>query len=160
MTELEPPPLSHSYWPPFLVTDMTFESTTCDRWTRDRRKPGLAKDFCGRDTLNTQEGSSMSSPDIARSVRFGSACRSPLPRLRVAMLCLTAGLAATPVHAADQSRTYLARPVAEVLQELQAAGLRILFSSDLVTSELRVKSEPTDRDPRQVALQILGPHGL
>jgi hypothetical protein len=67
---------------------------------------------------------------------------------------------ATTGAAGGQSRVYAGRPVVEVLQELQAAGLRILFSSDLVPLTLRVKSEPTARDPRQIAEQILAPHAL
>jgi len=49
--------------------------------------------------------------------------------------------------------------VADVLRELQP-DLRIIFSSDLVPASLRVKEEPKGRDPRQIALQILSPHGL
>jgi hypothetical protein len=62
--------------------------------------------------------------------------------------------------ASDDTKKYAGRPVVEVLQELRAAGLRILFSSDLVPATLRVKSEPRDRNPRKIAEQILAPHGL
>ncbi len=74
--------------------------------------------------------------------------------------CLIVAVTATLTVAAEQPRKYEGRPVADVLQDLQAAGLHILFSSDLVPSALRVKSEPTGRDPRRIALQILAPHGL
>jgi TonB dependent receptor/TonB-dependent Receptor Plug Domain len=59
-----------------------------------------------------------------------------------------------------QARKYQGRPVLDVLQELQAAGLRLLFSSNLVPPTLLVKSEPTSRNPRQLAQQVLAPHGL
>src|SRR5262245_10473181 len=59
-----------------------------------------------------------------------------------------------------QNRSYSGRPVAEVLQELRAAGLKVIFSTDLVPPTLRVKAEPTVTDPLAIALQILQPHGL
>jgi hypothetical protein len=66
----------------------------------------------------------------------------------------------TVAHASGQQGSYVGRPVAEVLQQLQAPELRIIFSSDLVPPTLRVKTEPRSRDPRQIARQILEPHGL
>lgn len=80
--------------------------------------------------------------------------------VRIATVCLIAAAATAVAVAADQPRKYVGRPVAEVLQELRAAGLPILFSSDLVPLSLRVKSEPTGRDRRQIAVQILAPHAL
>jgi hypothetical protein len=64
-----------------------------------------------------------------------------------------------PTLAAEEPRQYAGRAVADVLRELQP-DLRIIFSSDLVPTSLRVKEEPKGRDPRQIALQILSPHGL
>jgi hypothetical protein len=55
---------------------------------------------------------------------------------------------------------YAGRPVADVLQELQRSGLPLVFSDDLVPRELRVKSEPKATGPREIALEILAPHGL
>jgi hypothetical protein len=60
----------------------------------------------------------------------------------------------------SQSTRFAGRSVAEVLRELQSADLRIIFSSDLVPSELRVFVEPKSREPRQIAAEILEPHGL
>ncbi len=82
-----------------------------------------------------------------------------MARARRSILCLVAALA-VPAVVSGQARTYAGRPVADVLQDLRTAGLRILFSSDLVPGTLRVKSEPTGEDPRKIALQILAPHGL
>lgn len=76
----------------------------------------------------------------------------------VATILLALALPVPPV-AADGVREYAGRPVADVLRELQP-DLRIIFSSDLVPSSLRVKEEPTARAPREIALQILPPHGL
>jgi outer membrane cobalamin receptor len=55
---------------------------------------------------------------------------------------------------------YDGRTLIEVLRELQAAGLQIIFSSDLVQPEMLVESEPEPGSPRAVLEQILAPHGL
>jgi hypothetical protein len=73
---------------------------------------------------------------------------------------LVVSLVTVDAGAVQQARAYLGRPVADVLQEIQASGARILFSSDLVPATLRVTIEPTSREPKQLALQILAPHGL
>ena len=72
------------------------------------------------------------------------------------LLVWTAGLA----PATAQESKYAGRPVADVLRELQTPELRIIFSSDLVPPALRVKNEPTSRNAREIAMQILAPHGL
>jgi hypothetical protein len=79
-------------------------------------------------------------------------------RMMFLVLLILLALPAPPVEA-DDARRYAGRPVADVLRELQP-GLRIIFSSDLVPSSLRVKEEPKGREPRQIAAQILSPHGL
>ena len=68
-------------------------------------------------------------------------------------------LAAVAAHG-HQARTYAGRRVADVLRELQSAQLRIIFSSDLVPPALLVKAEPKPASPRDIAQQILAPHGL
>lgn len=73
------------------------------------------------------------------------------------LLVWTAGLA--PATAAQEGK-YAGRPVADVLRELQTPELRIIFSSDLVPPALRVKNEPKSRSSREIAMQILAPHGL
>jgi TonB-dependent Receptor Plug Domain len=55
---------------------------------------------------------------------------------------------------------YAGRTVADVLRELQATHLKIIFSSERVPPALRVTREPRGTDPRDIALQILEPHGL
>jgi len=55
---------------------------------------------------------------------------------------------------------YEGRRVADVLAQLQADGVRIIFTSSLVPSGLLVKVEPRTRLPRQLAAEILAPHGL
>ena len=46
------------------------------------------------------------------------------------------------------------------LQSFQARGLRIVFSSNIVTSDMRVRLEPRARTPRAQLDEILAPHGL
>ena len=75
--------------------------------------------------------------------------------LRLGAICLIVALLGTEAAFAGQPRPYIGRPVSEVLQGLQAAGLRIVFSSDLVPQRLRVLTEPTAHDPRQIAIHIL-----
>jgi hypothetical protein len=54
----------------------------------------------------------------------------------------------------------LGRPLIEVLRELQAQGLRLIFSSDLVSPNLRINIEPRGRSARAMLVEILAPHGL
>ncbi len=59
-----------------------------------------------------------------------------------------------------ERKGYAGRAVADVLKELQAANLKIIFSSERVPPTLRVITEPRAGSPRDIALQILDPHGL
>jgi outer membrane receptor for ferrienterochelin and colicin len=62
---------------------------------------------------------------------------------------------------AQSSDRYEGRPVGEVLRQLQSRGAPIIFSSALVSPELRVKAEPRKgRGMRALAEEILAPHGL
>lgn len=79
-------------------------------------------------------------------------------RLLAAVVTILLALPVPPVSA-EEARRYAGRPVADVLRELQPE-LRVIFSSDLVPSSLRVKEDPKGQDPRQIILQILSPHGL
>ncbi len=55
---------------------------------------------------------------------------------------------------------YKGRPLTEVLAELRANGLRIVYSSAVVEDSMIVQHEPSGGDPRIVLDQILAPHGL
>lgn len=52
------------------------------------------------------------------------------------------------------------RPLSEVLAQLQANGLHIVFSSAVVTPAMVVEIEPEGDQPRAILDQILAPHGL
>ncbi len=52
------------------------------------------------------------------------------------------------------------RPLAGVLRKMQAEGLKIFFTSNVVRPEMRVDAEPTAADPRGRLNQLLAPHGM
>ena len=52
------------------------------------------------------------------------------------------------------------RTLSEALAQLQADGLRIVFSSAVVTPAMVVENEPDGDQPRAILDQILAPHGL
>jgi len=55
---------------------------------------------------------------------------------------------------------YAGRPLADVLRDLQARGLDVVFSSELVRPDMRVASEPTSTTPRKILDDVLEPHQL
>ncbi len=57
-------------------------------------------------------------------------------------------------------RPLAGQPLADALGDLQARGLKIFFTSNVVRPEMRVTSEPTNRDTRGMLNQLLAPHGL
>jgi len=85
-------------------------------------------------------------------------------RLRMTLAAAVTMLAVCGIDgasAAQVSERYKGLRVAEVLRRLQDRGVRIIFSSDLVTPDLRVLREPrTGSGLREVAEQVLEPHGL
>ncbi len=48
----------------------------------------------------------------------------------------------------------------QALQVLQAAGLPVVFSSNVVRDSMRVESEPRGMSPREILGELLRPHGL
>ena len=77
---------------------------------------------------------------------------------RTTRLATAAGLLAAALLAAPPR--FAGRPLAEALRELQAGGLQVIFSSDLVRPEMRVGTEPAGPSPREALDQLLAPHGL
>ncbi|HLE82884.1 MAG TPA: TonB-dependent receptor, partial [Thermoanaerobaculia bacterium] len=55
---------------------------------------------------------------------------------------------------------YAGRQLAEVLRALEAQGLTIVFTSELVRPGMTVVAEPAAREPRRVLDEVLAPHGL
>jgi len=64
----------------------------------------------------------------------------------------------TAVQAGEPS--FRGRPVYEVLDELQDGGLALVYSTNLVSDDLTVVREPVSREPVQLVIEILEPHGL
>ncbi|MFQ5845521.1 MAG: TonB-dependent receptor plug domain-containing protein, partial [Planctomycetota bacterium] len=81
-------------------------------------------------------------------------------------LLAAAVLAACAIGAATAGRReaaggpYRGMPLAEALGRLQALGLRIIYSSDLVRAGMRVHAEPRAVSPREILDELLAPHGL
>src|ERR671912_2872859 len=82
-------------------------------------------------------------------------------RAAIAMLLLLLGGCAIPLAAQESAAAplYAGRPLVEVLQDLNRRGLRIVFSTSLVSPALRVSAEPVGT-PRQILDQVLQPHRL
>ncbi len=55
---------------------------------------------------------------------------------------------------------FAGRSLEQALRVLQADGLKIFFTSNVVRPEMRVEAEPTAGEPRARLDQLLAPHGL
>jgi len=66
--------------------------------------------------------------------------------IRRALAVLVLIVAITTVHAAEYR--FAGRPLAEALRELQSRGLRLIYSEDVVTSAMIVRTEPRSTQPR------------
>ena len=73
------------------------------------------------------------------------------------MLALLLWMAAPSVEAAEIAA---GMPLTEALLELQARGLKLVWSSAVVRPEMRVASAPQGDDLRSLLDQLLAPHGL
>jgi hypothetical protein len=88
--------------------------------------------------------------------------RLSLPLLCVTLLWAGAGPCAadtTPAATIEKTR-FAGQPLAGVLGELGARGLRMIYSSDLVRPEMIVAVEPRAGAARDLLEQILAPFGL
>ena len=85
------------------------------------------------------------------------------PRALVLLALLVAATSggAALLRAADPpSRSYLGRTLAQALADLQAQGLRVIYSEDLVHPEMRVVEEPKAAWMHDVLTELLAQHGL
>ena len=78
-------------------------------------------------------------------------------RIVCAAMILTIAFAPSALRAQTH---YAGRPIVDVLREMQAAGVKLVFGSDLVGADLRVTTEPRARSPRRILDELLNPHGL
>jgi hypothetical protein len=74
--------------------------------------------------------------------------------------CVAALVLASTVTYAQGTQPYKGQLLADALRALQAQGLRIVFTSAIVTPDLRVATEPRATAPRQQLDELLAPHGL
>ncbi len=72
----------------------------------------------------------------------------------IALLLCCAGVAAAGQH------SFKGRRLDDALRILQSDGLRIVFSSETVTPQMRVQSEPRAATPREQLNELLREHGL
>lgn len=75
--------------------------------------------------------------------------------IRRALLLL---VVATTLDAAEYR--FAGRPLAEALRELQTRGLRLIYSDELVTGDMVVRTEPRATEPRKILDELLREHGL
>src|SRR5690348_6607010 len=66
--------------------------------------------------------------------------------------------AITSIHAAEYR--FAGRPLPEALRELQARGLRLIYSDDVVTGAMIVRTEPRSTEPRKIPDELLREHAL
>jgi len=74
-------------------------------------------------------------------------------------LCLWVLLVVISLAAAENT-TYAGRTLTDVLREFTSRGLPIIFSSQLVTTEMTVMREPATGNPLRVLEQLLADQGL
>lgn len=74
----------------------------------------------------------------------------------VALVALLALVVASPSAAED----LVGRPLSEVLRELSADGLKLVFTTSVVRPEMRVVTEPRATEPRDLLEELLAPHEL
>jgi Ca-activated chloride channel family protein len=72
--------------------------------------------------------------------------------LAIVLVATPSGIAAEP--------PYAGRPLREVLAELEEGGLALVYSSDLVHPEMRVREEPTAGSIQGMLEELLRPHRL
>lgn len=80
---------------------------------------------------------------------------APLRRAFAGLACVAAAVAA---QAADPGYAGLA--LADAIGRMRAAGLPVLYSSDLVRPAMTVQAEPLATEPRAILAEIIAPHGL
>jgi Carboxypeptidase regulatory-like domain len=76
------------------------------------------------------------------------------------LLTLTIIGTATAQGQGTPAPQYAGRSLPDVLRQLRARGLNVVYSSELVRPEMRVTAEPKATSLRQILDEVLAPHGL
>jgi hypothetical protein len=86
--------------------------------------------------------------------------------MRLRQCLLTIALAAmafatATLHASDANgRHFAGRTLDNVLEDLRGQGIKLIYSSALVTPEMKVGAEPDGKSLRELLDKVLEPHGL
>lgn len=83
-----------------------------------------------------------------------------IARMRVVAAFAVWMLSCAGAALGEQSPSLKGRSLQDALQILQHEGLRIVFSSEAVTADMRVIEEPRAQRPRAKLDELLKPHGL
>ncbi len=83
-------------------------------------------------------------------------CRAPVMAVLIAVMAVSA----SPSAGQTSPDQYAGRRLADALKILQTRGLRLVFSSEIVTPEMRVAVEPRATSARKVLDELLQPHDL
>jgi hypothetical protein len=78
----------------------------------------------------------------------------------LAASCLSAAPSPAAPSAGSTAGRFQGWSLTDALLALESAGLRVVFSSQLVRPEMRVEQEPRAGAPREILDEILAPHGL
>ena len=79
---------------------------------------------------------------------------------RFIVVVLSLCLGVTSVDAQSGADPLVGRRLEDVLRLLQTRGLRLVFSSEIVTPDMRIRSEPRAKVLRKQLAELLEPHGL
>ncbi len=86
--------------------------------------------------------------------------RRLLPGILIAALWLPASISIAQNGAGGETALYADKLLTDVLTDLQARGLRIIYSSELVRPWMRVRDVPSAETPAAILREVLLPHGL
>jgi hypothetical protein len=101
----------------------------------------------------------MSSSPIGLSPKGSPALAPSIARSLAAVIGLSV-CAATSAYPQGRTDGVVGRRLIDVLRTLQAEGVRLVFSSELVTPDQRVTVEPQAAATAQRLAELLAPHGL
>jgi hypothetical protein len=101
-------------------------------------------------TTRTGDGEQVYLSGIRRSLAFA-------PAAIVRAMVIIALVCASEIASAE---AWKGRPLADVLVELRSNGLPLIYSSQVVSPELRIASEPNASDPVDRLREVLKPLGL
>ncbi len=76
------------------------------------------------------------------------------------IVVIALGLSAPAAHAQRAQEGLAGLRLEDALRILQTQGLRLVYSSELVTPDMRVRAEPRARMARERLTELLQPHGL